>query len=207
MVVRTNVDACVSRTCVVSGPNLTVDFFLPFSEGCGTTGDGVSDTNREREPAYGCPIGRDTCPDSVGSDPVQNYMDYTDDSCLSSFTAGQYNRMIANWNAYRTAGTKSVAISITHDNTPRETAWTLSQASTNYVLYRQARGAVTSPRKVITQKFFLNPGTYRFYISDSGNNGICCGKGRGSYSIIVAGRVVRSGGTFGNVQSVEFTVQ
>ena len=66
-----------------------------FSGGCVAPGDGVADTPYEAAPAYGCPIGRDTCPSDPGDDPVQNYMDYSDDACMTNFTAGQDDRMDA----------------------------------------------------------------------------------------------------------------
>lgn len=46
---------------------------------CTGSGDYVSDTATESEEAYGCEIGRDTCPSQAGTDPVTNYMDYSDE--------------------------------------------------------------------------------------------------------------------------------
>ncbi|KAK1471173.1 metalloprotease [Colletotrichum tamarilloi] len=68
---------------------------------CGGDGDFVDDTPFEAEEAFGCPIGRDTCPDLPGADPVTNYMDYSDDACFTHFTSGQGVRMHSFWDKYR----------------------------------------------------------------------------------------------------------
>ena len=74
-----------------------------FQGGCSKSGDLVADTNAERSPAYGCPVNRDSCAGNryPGLDPITNFMDYTDDSCMWEFTSGQDARMDAQFTTYR----------------------------------------------------------------------------------------------------------
>lgn len=56
---------------------------------CGTD-DFVSDTPESDAANYGCKTGHVSC---GSEDMVQNFMDYSDDSCMNLFTTGQKNRM------------------------------------------------------------------------------------------------------------------
>ncbi|MBD3783972.1 MAG: zinc metalloprotease [Micrococcales bacterium] len=75
-----------------------------FNHGCSASGDYVTDTPKEAQPQFDCPVGADTC-SAPGLDPIHNFMDYTQDSCMNMFTRGQAERMSDAWVAFRAEGT------------------------------------------------------------------------------------------------------
>ncbi len=75
-----------------------------FQGGCNrsTRGDFVWDTRPEQSQTFGCPLTQRKCRNIArGYDPVENFMDYTDDFCMYKFTAGQTARMDALSALYR----------------------------------------------------------------------------------------------------------
>jgi hypothetical protein len=67
--------------------------FHTFQGGCKPPGDGVADTPYEGSPSFYCNSASDTCPTDPGTDPVHNFMDYSYDSCMNTFTPDQVTRM------------------------------------------------------------------------------------------------------------------
>ncbi len=99
-----------------------------------------------------------------------------------------------------------VTLSLTFDNYPEETSWTLKDANNATI----ASGG-TYPNQpdgsTITQTFCLEDGCYDFTINDAYGDGICCSYGNGSYSLTdVNGTTLASGGSFTSSETTNFCI-
>jgi hypothetical protein len=74
--------------------------FHTFQDGC-ADGDLVADTPAQEAPHFACPLNIDTCLDNAGSDDVHNFMNYSNDQCMTHFTPGQIERMEVQTGFYR----------------------------------------------------------------------------------------------------------
>lgn len=58
-----------------------------------------------------------------------------------------------------------------------------------------------------TDKIWLQEGVYKFTITDTWNDGICCNEGNGSYKLTTAnGTLIAEGGEFGEAESHVFAI-
>ncbi len=97
-----------------------------------------------------------------------------------------------------------VNLSITLDNYPQETSWTITDADGTTVGSGDSYGGQPSGSSV-GDDLCLPDGCYTFTINDSYGDGICCAYGNGSYSLTdAAGNVLASGGSFGTTESTDF---
>lgn len=85
-----------------------------FQGGCGTanspytSGDLIADTTPERTANYGCTPVASGC-SGGGMKPIENYMDYSEDACMTKFTPEQVNRMRCSIMNYRWINTAPTA--------------------------------------------------------------------------------------------------
>ncbi|MEO6774969.1 MAG: M43 family zinc metalloprotease [Kofleriaceae bacterium] len=85
--------------------------FHTFQGGCGTankpysTGDLISDTVAEATDATNCTAHASGCSNGLNA-PIENYMDYSYDTCMTTFTVEQINRARCGIVNYRTINTE-----------------------------------------------------------------------------------------------------
>jgi len=77
-----------------------VGLYHVFQGECDDEGDIVEDTPPQFWPTIGCPESQDSCP-NPGLDSIHNFMDYSDDICMTEFTPGQVVRMRAQIATFR----------------------------------------------------------------------------------------------------------
>lgn len=87
----------------------------------------------------------------------------------------------------------NLTIDITADNLPQQTSWKAFNGQNILV----AQGTTNDASLCISDD------CHRVEFYDTGNNGICCNNGNGSYSIYLDGNLVANGGNFANYTFVE----
>ncbi|PHS08122.1 MAG: hypothetical protein COA88_07465 [Kordia sp.] len=65
-----------------------------WGDGDCSVDDFCADTPNASGSNFGCATGNDSCAADAGTDMVENYMDYSDDACMDTFTADQVLRIL-----------------------------------------------------------------------------------------------------------------
>jgi len=101
----------------------------------------------------------------------------------------------------------NVTLSLTFDNYPQETGWTLKNASGTTVA--SATYSTSNPDGSTVNRTFsgLAAGEYTFTITDAYGDGICCSYGNGSYTLTGSTGTLASGGSFAASESTVFCIE
>ncbi len=98
-----------------------------------------------------------------------------------------------------------VTLSITLDNYPEETSWTLTNDAGQTVASGGTYGSQPDG-STVTEDLCLVDDCYTFTIFDAYGDGICCAYGSGSYSLTQGGTVLASGGSFTSSEATDFCI-
>ncbi|MBR9915765.1 MAG: DUF5011 domain-containing protein [Algicola sp.] len=104
------------------------------------------------------------------------------------------------------SGCSNVNLSITFDNYPEETAWTIKNSSGQTVASGGTYGSQADGSTLNIAVGCLDDGCYDFQITDTYGDGICCAYGNGSYTLTNTdnGATLASGGSFTSSQTTNF---
>ena len=97
-----------------------------------------------------------------------------------------------------------VEIQLTTDTYASETSWQLIEVHTDSVLFNVPQGSLSNSTFYSETFCLVNNNCVSFVLYDSFGDGICCGYGIGSYSILIDGVEVATGGEFANVDVASF---
>jgi len=98
-----------------------------------------------------------------------------------------------------------LSLTITFDNYPEETSWTLKNSSGSTVASGGTYGSQADGSTLVIPINNLPDDCYDFTILDAYGDGICCSYGNGSYQLeITGGGVLASGGSFGSSEVTNF---
>ena len=95
-----------------------------------------------------------------------------------------------------------VEVTIQTDTYPEEAAWTLSNECGSG--RTMSGGPHSQTNTLYSVRECLPAGKYRFTITDSEGDGLCCGYGTGWYNIVVNGVTTYAGGLFGVSETKTF---
>ncbi|MFD2564275.1 fibronectin type III domain-containing protein [Aquimarina rubra] len=100
-----------------------------------------------------------------------------------------------------------VTLSITFDNYPQETSWTLTNSG-GTVVASDSYSTANPDGSTVTETFTgLANDTYTFTILDSFGDGICCGFGNGSYTLSSDAGTIVTGGEFDSSEATDFCIE
>ena len=140
---------------------------------------------------------------TVNTNSAGTYTRYYNVSDAAGNAANQKSRSIVVSPA--SSGSTDVNLSITFDNYPEETSWSIADSSGSTV----ASGGTYASQadgSTLNVSAELPTGCYTLTINDAYGDGICCSYGNGSYALTDGGTVLVSGSSFTSSETTSFCV-
>jgi subtilisin family serine protease len=101
----------------------------------------------------------------------------------------------------------NLTLTITFDNYPEETSWTLKNSGGSTVASGGTYASQADGSTLVIPITGLANGCYDFTINDSYGDGICCSYGSGSYTLeVTGGATIKTGGSFGSSELTNFCI-
>ncbi len=150
-----------------------LNLYHTFQGGCGGNGDEVSDTPPVSNPYFGCGTGviaTGLCTGAANPPGrmYQNYMDYTDDACMTMFSAGQVARMetaLASSSALTSLATSNKATPIG----PNDAAWFRYTGTSNCTPVSGCNSASITPAAMLKNNGSANLTSATILVKVNGN--------------------------------------
>lgn len=151
-----------------------------FDNGCGNnaspynSGDLIADTVPETEAHYHCVASNTACAGATGPNPIHNYMEYTNDTCMWEFSPEQINRMRCSIVHYR-AELFNEAPEAAFSQTPNDLSFSFTDMSSDgdgtIVSWSWDFGDGGTSTEQNPQHDFGVPGTYQVSLTVTDNRG------------------------------------
>jgi len=101
--------------------------------------------------------------------------------------------------------TNNLTLTITFDNYPEETSWSLKNSGGSTVASGGTYASQADGSTLVIPINDLAEGCYDFTISDAYGDGMCCSYGSGSYTLeVTGGATIKTGGSFGSSEVTNF---
>jgi len=183
-----------------------------FEGGCNGKGDHVKDTPAHRV-NYSCGKGQDSCKKKDGLDPIRNFMNYTPDSCMRTFTPGQFERMVSHWREYRSTEPQPTPSPTGQIECKRKQFKLIANIRTDKYgsdtqlrlqkLTKKENGSINWKTIVVMENFESNANVtkeiciekrlcYRYKITDEYGDGMCCENGTGGVKFTFGNTIIES---------------
>jgi PKD repeat protein len=187
-----NYDSCASTddgSCTYEP--VTASFDVALGSGCAGSSVDLTDTSTGTPTSWSWDLPGSDLGSSSDQNPTISYATPGDYTITLTASNDNGSTDVSSQTVTVTDGLM-IEIQIVADNYPAETSWELEDEAGNIVANGNATGGM----------YCIADECHRFTMYDTYGDGICCAYGEGSFTILIDGVEVATGGEFGDSQTV-----